>query len=47
VRCGEEGWKRDEVVDALNVAKIVSGSITIPQVRRGFAGMREIDGVAP
>lgn len=27
VRCGEEGWKRDEVIDALNVAMIVGGSI--------------------
>jgi AhpD family alkylhydroperoxidase len=43
VRCGEEGWKRDEVIDALNVALIVGGSITIPHVRRAFARMREID----
>ena len=40
----EEGWKRDEVIDALNVAMIVGGSITIPHV---FARMREIDGLAP
>jgi alkylhydroperoxidase/carboxymuconolactone decarboxylase family protein YurZ len=45
VRCGEEGWKRDEVIDALNVALIVGGSITIPHVRRAFARMREIDGL--
>ncbi len=43
VRCGEEGWKREEVIDALNVALIVGGSITIPHVRRAFARMREID----
>jgi len=42
VRCGEEGWKREEVIDALNVALIVGGSITIPHVRRAFARMREI-----
>src|SRR5580692_12168882 len=47
VRCGEEGWKRDEVIDALNVALIVGGSITIPHVRRAFARMREINGLAP
>lgn len=41
-RCAEEGWKRDEVIDALNVALIVGGSITIPHVRRAFARMREI-----
>jgi ribonuclease HI len=47
VRCGEEGWKRNEVIDALNVALIVGGSITIPHVRRAFARMREIEGLKP
>jgi ribonuclease HI len=46
VRCGESGWKRDEVIDALNVAMIVGGSITIPHVRRAFARMREIERLA-
>jgi AhpD family alkylhydroperoxidase len=46
VRCGEEGWKREEVIDALNVALVVGGSITIPHVRRAFARMREIDALA-
>ena len=45
MRCGEEGWTRDEVIDALNVALVVGGSITIPHVRRAFARMREIDGL--
>src|ERR1700757_2602048 len=47
VRCGEIGWKRSEVIDALNVALVVGGSITIPHVRRGFARMREIKSLAP
>ena len=47
VRCGEEGFKRDEVIDALNVALIVGGSIAIPHVRRAFARMREIDSLKP
>jgi hypothetical protein len=47
VRCREEGWNRDEVIDALNVALVVGGSITIPHVRRAFARMREIQGLAP
>ena len=47
VRCGEEGWTRKEVIDALNVALIVGGSITIPHVRRAFARMREIEGLKP
>jgi ribonuclease HI len=47
VRCAEEGWKREEVIDALNVVLIVGGSITIPHVRRAFARMREIEGLKP
>ena len=47
VRCGEVGWKREEVIDALNVALIVGGSITIPHVRRAFARMHEIAGLKP
>jgi AhpD family alkylhydroperoxidase len=47
VRCGEEGWTRNEVIDALNVALVVGGSITIPHVRRAFARMQEITGLKP
>ena len=47
VRCGEVGWNREEVIDALNVALIVGGSIVIPHVRRAFARMREIEGLKP
>jgi len=47
VRCGEVGWRRAEVIDALNVALVVGGSITIPHVRRAFARMREIQGLLP
>ena len=47
VRCGEEGWTRNEVIDALNVALIVGGSITIPHVRRAFARMHEVKGLKP
>ena len=45
VRCGEVGPKRDEAIDALNVALIVGGSLTIPRVRRAFARMREVKGL--
>jgi ribonuclease HI len=45
VRVAEEGWSRDEVIDALNVALVVGGSITIPHVRRAFGRMREIKGL--
>jgi ribonuclease HI len=47
VRAAEEGWSRDEVIDALNVALVVGGSITIPHVRRAFGRMREIEGLKP
>ena len=47
VRCAEEGWKREELIDALNVALVVGGSIAIPHVRRAFARMREIQGLQP
>ena len=47
VQCGEAGWKREEVIDALNVALIVGGSIIIPHLRRAFARMREIPGLQP
>jgi ribonuclease HI len=47
VRCGEVGWKRAEVIDALNVALVVGGSIAIPHVRRAFATMREIQALRP
>ena len=47
VRCAEEGWKRDEVIDALNVALVVGGSITIPHVRRAFARMHEVEQLKP
>jgi AhpD family alkylhydroperoxidase len=46
VRCAEEGWNRAEIVDALNVALVVGGSITIPHVRRAFARMREVSALA-
>ena len=47
IRCGEVGWKRGQVIDALNVAMVVGGSITVPHVRRAFARMKEIQGLQP
>jgi ribonuclease HI len=29
----QAGWRRDELLDALNVALVVGGSITIPHIR--------------
>ena len=41
------GWSRAEVIDALNVALVVGGSITVPHIRRPFARMREVPGLKP
>jgi AhpD family alkylhydroperoxidase len=32
-RCVEVGWRKPELLDALNVALVVGGSITIPHIR--------------
>src|SRR5688572_16282471 len=32
-RCVEVGWRKAELLDALNVALVVGGSITIPHIR--------------
>lgn len=34
IRSVQEGWSNDEITDALNVALVVGGSITIPEIRR-------------
>jgi ribonuclease HI len=47
VRAGEVGWTRAEVIDALNVALVVGGSITIPHVRRAFHTMRGVPTLKP
>jgi AhpD family alkylhydroperoxidase len=45
VRCAEEGWTRAEIIDGMNVALVVGGSIVIPHLRRAFARMRGIEGL--
>ncbi len=32
-QCAEAGWSREEIVDAMNVALVVGGSIVIPHLR--------------
>jgi AhpD family alkylhydroperoxidase len=36
IRCHEEGLKDDEMEEALAIALVVGGSITIPHLRRAF-----------
>ena len=40
--CAEQGYAREEVVEALDVALIVGGSITIPHVRRAYGRFAEL-----
>ncbi|MFU8860827.1 MAG: carboxymuconolactone decarboxylase family protein [Cyclonatronaceae bacterium] len=40
-QCAAAGWTRDEIVDALNVALVVGGSIVIPHMRHA-AGTLDI-----
>jgi len=47
VKSGEAGWARTKVIDGLNVALVVGGSITVPHVLRAFARMREVPGLKP
>jgi AhpD family alkylhydroperoxidase len=42
IRCVEEGVNDDEIVEALNVALVVGGSIVIPHLRRAVQRLLEI-----
>ena len=41
IQCVKAGWSDDEIVDALNVGLVVSGSIAIPHLRRAVAFLAE------
>ncbi len=41
-QCVKAGVKRDELEDALNVAMVVGGSITIPHLRHAWQSMDEL-----
>lgn len=41
IRCIQLGFSNEELYDALNVALIVGGSITIPHIRRAFETIAE------
>jgi len=42
VRCAEEGASDDEMLDAMNVALVVGGSIVIPHLRGAVAALDEV-----
>jgi len=41
-QCVTQGWTKEQLEDALNVALIVGGSITIPHLRRARIMMEEL-----
>jgi AhpD family alkylhydroperoxidase len=43
-RCVSLGAKREELYEAMNVALVVGGSITIPHMRRAFEVLEELEG---
>ena len=42
IRCVEEGLADPEIHEALSIALVVGGSITIPHLRRAFANLESI-----
>ncbi len=41
-QCIDAGWTKDEIVDGMNVALIVGGSIVIPHLRRAVGVLDEL-----
>jgi AhpD family alkylhydroperoxidase len=41
LQCVEQGVKKEEFLEAFNIAMVVGGSITIPHLRRAFERMEE------
>lgn len=41
-RCVEAGWTAEEVIDAMNVALAVGGSIVIPHLRHAVQSLDEL-----
>lgn len=44
IRCHEQGITHDELEEALAIALVVGGSITIPHLRRAFEAWDELQG---
>ena len=42
-KCLEHEWSKDELVDALNVALVVGGSITIPHIQKVWETIAQIN----
>ncbi len=46
-QCVAAGWSRDELVDGLNVALVVGGSIVIPHLRHAMGTLDELTPASP
>jgi len=42
-QCAKEGWSKAEIVEALNVALVVGGSIVIPHFRHAIKTIEELE----
>ncbi|MDX1585532.1 MAG: carboxymuconolactone decarboxylase family protein [Balneolaceae bacterium] len=42
-QCAESGFSKDEIIDALNVALVVGGSIVIPHLRHAVATLELLE----
>lgn len=42
IQCADAGVTKEEVYDALNIALVVGGSITIPHIRYAFELLEEV-----
>ncbi|MEV0585521.1 carboxymuconolactone decarboxylase family protein [Nonomuraea sp. NPDC050310] len=45
-QCAQEGVGRDQVLEALHLAMVGSGSVTVPLLRRAIAFMDQLPGLA-
>ncbi len=42
-QCAKAGWSKDELIDAMNVALIVGGSIVIPHMRHAVKTIEQLE----
>lgn len=43
IQCARAGWRKEELVDALNVALVVGGSIVIPHLRHAALTLEALE----
>jgi AhpD family alkylhydroperoxidase len=44
IQCVKAGWSTAEIVDALNVGLVISGSIVVPHIRHAVKTLAELQG---